>query len=218
MSLKLGDDYAKEYVKAWNSHVRGLRWLGFALGSILIIWGALCFVSPEQFAVTISHVVAGLIIVFGVYRLIEYFIVPTMYRFTGKLISGIFNLVVGYLLLNTCAKTAVTVFTIIIAIDLVLLGIEKLALAVKLRYFNATNLGWLIADAIITLVCAAFFIFLPTLAFDILGIFIGMYMVAGGASILLECINAKEYVIKPPKKARTAAKKLAAKEAEVVKK
>ena len=42
MSFKLGDDYAKEYVKAWNSHIRGLRWIGFALGTILIILGALC--------------------------------------------------------------------------------------------------------------------------------------------------------------------------------
>lgn len=216
MSFKLGDDYAKEYVKAWNSYIRGLRWIGFALGTILIILGALCFVAPEKFAATISLVIAMMIVAFGVYRLVEYFTTPALFRFTGKLISGIFNLVVGYLLMTMSSEATVKMFTIIIAIDLVLLGIEKLALAMKLRFFNATNFGWLIADATITLICAAFFIFLPAVSFTVLGVFIGIYMVTGGASVLLECINAKEFIIQDTKKAKTAAKKLSAKEAEVV--
>ena len=86
----------------------------------------------------------------------------------------------------------------------------------KLRFFNATNFGWLIADATITLICAAFFIFLPAVSFTVLGVFIGIYMVTGGASVLLECINAKEFIIRDTKKTKTAAKKLSAKEAEVV--
>lgn len=218
MSFKLGDDYAKEYIKAWNSRVRGLRWMGFALGTVLMILGGLCFVTPEKFAVTISYVIASMIIIFGVYRLIEYFTTPMLFRFTGKLISGIFNLVVGYLLFTMSATATVKMFTIILAIDFLLIGIDKLALAMKLRYFGASNFGWLIADAIITLVSAAFFIFLPAVSFTVLGVFIGVYMVAGGASILLECINAKEYVIKTPRSSKAAAKKLSAKEAEVVEK
>ncbi len=220
MSFKLGDDYAKEYVKTWNQRIRGLRWAGFALGTILIILGALCFVSPDQFAETISMVIALIIVIFGAYRLIEYFATPILFRFTGKLISGIFNLVIGYLLLNTPTETMVTMFTIIIAVNLVLVGIEKLALAMKLSYFNANNFGWLIADAVITLVGAAIFIFLPSISFALLGVFVGVYMITGGASILLECINVKEYTLRDPAKAKSkaAAKKLSAKEADVVKK
>ena len=86
----------------------------------------------------------------------------------------------------------------------------------KLRFFNATNFGWLIADATITLICAAFFIFLPAVSFTVLGVFIGIYMVTGGASVLLECINAKEFIIRDARKTKAAAKKLSAKEAEVV--
>ena len=52
--------------------------------------------------------------------------------------------------------------------------------------------------------------------FTVLGVFIGIYMVTGGASVLLECINAKEFIIRDARKTKAAAKKLSAKEAEVV--
>lgn len=200
MSFKLGDDYAKEYVKAWNRRLRLLRWSGFALGTILLILGALCFVAPATFAETISFFIAIIVIIFGAYRLIEYFTTPALFRFTGKLISGVFNFVIGYLLLNTPGESMIMLFTIIIAVDLVLVGIEKLALAMKLSYFGAERFGWLIADAVITLACAALFIFLPMISFSILGVFIGIYMITGGASILFECINAKEYSLRDPAK------------------
>ncbi len=222
MSFKLGDDFAKEFVSQWNRRIRGMRWFGFALGSIMMIFGAFCFVRPSMVTELSAILLAGAIIVLGVYRLVEYFSTPILFRFGGKLISGIFNLIIGYLLLSASSEATQALFTTIIAIDLFLVGIEKLIFAGKLRFFGASDYSWIIADGTLNLIASSIFFFLPGVSSVMLGVFIGIFMVFVGASVLIECINAKEYLLtdKAAKKRNAAARKRLAdiEEAEIKKK
>ncbi len=207
MSFKLGDDFIREFTKQWNHRIRTMRWIGFGLGAILMIFGGFCLARPWMISELTAIILAVVVVCFGVYRLVEYFTTPVLFRFGGKLVSGIFNLIVGYLLLTLPGDTMSTLFTTVLAIDLFLVGIEELVYAGKLRYFGAKDFAWVIINGVMNLIASCIFIFLPGMSSVALGIFIGIFMIFAGASLLIECINVREYELRAPKSSRSRSDK-----------
>lgn len=145
---------------------------------IFFIFGLLLYLKPEGIITVVSSVIGILLIIVGLYSLIMYF--KDKIYFKGNLISGIFALVSGILLIiNT--NIIATIVPIIIGICMIGLGARKLE--ISLRFKDSKVIGWsyMLIMAIITIVCGIVLVINPIkgafIATKIIGIIIIIYSI-----------------------------------------
>ena len=120
---------------------------------------------------------------------------PIYVRFGGSLISGILNVILGILLLTSPSEELFTAFAFLLAVNLLMVGIEELEIYAKIRFFNAAGNGWLMANSIINIIAAVIFLMVPKTSAAFLSLFVAIYLITGGVSLLIGCFNAKELKI-----------------------
>lgn len=213
MRFEIGGDLAKEFKNRWNQRLRWIRIAGYIVGILMILAGVACLFSPIRSAEALKAIIAIIIINVGVVRFFEYFFSPALIRFGGKLISAIFNILIGAILIQMPTGTALTIFSFVIGLYLLVSGVSKLAYAAQLRVFGVMNCGWVVVDGAFRTITAFLFFAMPMLSIAILSVVVGLYLLIDGASILIETADSKNLEFK---KKKTSDHK--AVEAEVVKK
>lgn len=218
VKFELGGDMAKEFAKQWNQRIRSVRISGLVISAIFILLGIICLLSPASTALAMETLISIIIMFFGIYCLVDYFSTSVFFRFGGKLITGIFGLVIGIFLLTSPKENMLSAFSVVIAISLLVSGLEELAYASKLRLFNAEGYSWVICNGILNLCASILFFFMPATSTAALSVFVGVYLLIDGVALLIECINAKDLKFKRTKGSKKSQTPTEIEEGEVVKK
>ena len=199
MRFEIGGDLAKEFKKRWNQRLRWVRIAGFIVGILFLVFGITCLFSPLRSAAALKAIIAVFILGLGVVRFFEYFMTPALIRFGGKLVSAIFNITIGVILIQMPTSAALTIFSFIIGFYLLITGVSKLAYASQLHVFGVKECGWVVVDGAFKLITAFLFFAMPMLSVAMLNVVLGLYLLIDGMSILLEAADTKNLEFRPRK-------------------
>lgn len=181
----------QQLAQEWNARVRSIRTTGFVVSILMIVVGVLCLFFPIQSIYIGATVLTFFIIAFGVFEIAEYLSLPAFFRMGGMLASGILNIVIGIMLLALPAESMVIAFSFMLAFNLLMLGVEELSFTSFLRAFNVANYGWVIASSVLNIIFALMLLFIPITSSVALWLCLALYLVAGGISLLIECVKSK---------------------------
>ena len=190
-----GEDLLDDAAKYWNKELKHTRIVGTIVGIVMLILGILCIAFPFSSAYVMEIIASLLILAFGIAEIVIYMNAPIYVRFGGSLISGILNVILGILLLTSPSEELFTAFAFLLAVNLLMVGIEELEIYAKIRFFNASGNGWLMANSIINIIAAVIFLMVPKTSAAFLSLFVAIYLITGGVSLLIGCFNAKELKI-----------------------
>jgi uncharacterized membrane protein HdeD (DUF308 family) len=150
-------------------------------GALMILAGALALIYPIVTSVAVITLLGWLLIVSGIVQgisLIGAFNVP---NFWLQLVSVALSIVVGILFLINPEGGLATV-TAILIVFFVVEGISKVIFALTIRPFP--NWGWVLGSGVLGIVLA-FIVFasLPSVAPRLIGLLLGVQLIAEGAAI-----------------------------------
>lgn len=172
--------------KKYKSIMIAAAILYIALGLVLIIW-------PEAARSAICYVLGTALAVYGVYRIVAYFVRALPMQLQFGVAIGIASLLAGLLLIFK-ADFIVTVFGVIIGIILLVDGVIRLQNALDVRRMGGTHFFPLILCALVVLLCGAVLLFNPftvVLTATIIG---GVALVLDGCLTIWSIVEANKLV------------------------
>lgn len=187
-----GEDVINEVRNSWNSHVKTVRIWGFIASVLMIIMGIVCMVFPVQTTYVIEVFASAALLVWGIWEIVRYVQRPVILRTGVSLMSGILNIILGIMLLTSPAEEMLLSFGFLFGLDLMMLGFEQLTLTGTFHAFGVENTGWLTFDGILNVLVGIILLFMPMASISAVSVLLSFYLLAGGITLLVECINAKE--------------------------
>lgn len=159
----------------------------FVFCVIAIVLGILCVAFAEEFAVAIPYVVGALVIIDGIYTLINYFLrkdiaLPNNFA----LAQGLINIVLGILILLSTEFFA-KAFGIILAICLLVYGLFQLNVCINLRKLSKSFM-WDLVEALLLVVFAILLLIFSNSAMEIVIIVLGSGMIIVGLYVAVKTI------------------------------
>ena len=187
---------ADEFVNHWNQKVKSVRTASFVISILMILLGILCFIFPMETMTVIEVLACIILIVLGVYQIIDYARSPLWFRSAGNLVSGILNIILGIMLLFSPRGVTTSTFAFLFGWILLLMGIEKISFGNKLNFFAVTGYGWLTESGIFNIIAALLFIFLPLASMLAMNFILAAYLLVGGITLLVEAFSIKTLNVK----------------------
>lgn len=159
----------------------------FVFCVLAIVLGILCVAFAEEFAVAIPYVVGALVIIDGIYTLINYFLrkdiaLPNNFA----LAQGLINIVLGILILLSTEFFA-KAFGIILAICLLVYGLFQLNVCINLRKLSKSYM-WDLIESLLLVVFAILLLIFSNSAMEIVIIVLGSGMIIVGLYIAVKTI------------------------------
>lgn len=186
------DEFIDELRKAWNKRVKSIRTCGIIVGIIMMVLGVMACIWPVQTALVVEVVASIVILILGIFEIYAYFSIPAMMRTGAGLVSGILNIIVAIMLLTSPEQDMLVSFSFLLAADLMLLGIEEISASGKLAFLGIGGLGMSVADGWLKIIASLVLILMPIASTAAASIVIGVYLIAGGLSLLIQSIRAGE--------------------------
>ncbi|MEE8815868.1 MAG: DUF308 domain-containing protein [Lachnospiraceae bacterium] len=178
-----GKDYRNELQSFWNGNVKKFRTSSLVGGILMVILGILCAAFPFQSMIAMEYIASILLIVVGIAQIYAASQVPIFLRTGGTILGGILNIILGILLLTSPADVMLGTFAFIIAINLMLFGVEECVAYNRVKFFQAEGGGWLLFEGIVNIIVSIIFLFLPQTSIAISYLFAFYLLVTGIASI-----------------------------------
>lgn len=154
----------------WTSIVTSL---GFAILGIIIAY------NPNTTFQIISYVLGGILIAYGVIKIIEYFKMKDVNSlYSSELSFGIIAALFGIVVI-VCSDMIETMIRILIGIWIVYSGVMRLGLAIRLQKFDSDNRIWVpvLFIALAMLLCGIYIIASPGAVMMTIGIIMVVYAV-----------------------------------------
>jgi uncharacterized membrane protein HdeD (DUF308 family) len=189
-------DYVKEFTDRWNKKVRSIRISGIIIAVLMAVLGVVCLIFPEQSLRVIEIIASCVIIALGVCQMVDYFSLPVIFRRAGILLDSILNIILGVILLCSPADVSIATFAFMFGFLLMIFGIDLLAFSSKLGFFGVSGYGWVIANGILSVIASMAFFFMPLASSIALNIVLAIYLIVGGATLLIETLSMKDLRIK----------------------
>jgi uncharacterized membrane protein HdeD (DUF308 family) len=185
------NNYRESFRQYWNSHVKKFRTYSLIAGIIMVVLGILCMVYPVTTMVVIEVLASIVLLAVGITELVSYFQTPVYIRFSGGLLNGILNVMLGIMLLTSPKEALLASYAWLFAIAMLMFGISELGMASRARFFGMTDTGSLTAGGVLSIIFAIILFFLPQASIAVSYI-IGLYLIVAGVNSLINAINAKE--------------------------
>ncbi|MCI6825643.1 MAG: DUF308 domain-containing protein [Ruminococcus bromii] len=185
----------EEFKDKWNRKLKSIRIIGIIVSILMVGVGILCCIFPIKAAYVVEVIAAILILLFGIFEIIEYLNTPMLIRTGGGLVCGILNIIIGICLITAPPEILISYFSFLFAANLLLLGIEQIVLVRRLNYFGVGNFAWVIVNGILNIVSAILFFSMPITSVVAASIIVAIYMIIGGVTLFIESINAKNLKI-----------------------
>lgn len=189
-------DLAQEFSDHWNKKLRSLRTTGFIASILMIVLGILCVMYPMQAVTVVEILVCILLMVIGVFEIVDYCREPVWFRSTGIIISGILNIMVSIALIVSPRNIAISTFAVLFGWMLLMSGIEMIAFGNRLAFFSVANHGWLTVCGFFNIIAALFFVFTPFASTLALNFILASYLFVGGITLLIEAFSMRDLKIK----------------------
>ncbi len=151
----------------------GRDWGLFFWGILLLVCGFVVMAWPDLSLVSIAIAAGAMLLVGGVFDAVAYFRLRKTGLETGwALVNAICSIILGIMFLVHPIVTA-SVIPFMAGIFVLVYGIMAIVAGVGLRGLGA-GWGWMIANGIISILCAFMFMFMPASFVIFLGIFLVM--------------------------------------------
>lgn len=184
-------NYVDEFTQSWNEKYKRMKTCMIIYSIILIGLGLCCFFFPQQVFTTIQVICAIGIMIGGVLELTNYFQISYFFRDPLLIVSGIFKILLGLLLITTPIKVTVTMFTFMFAFILLTNGIQKISFGSRMRFFQIFDSGYFRLIGWIHIILAMIFMFIPFESALFLNYVLAIYFVVYGISMLIEALSMK---------------------------
>lgn len=151
----------------------GRDWGLFVWGILVVLCGIIILAWPDLSMVSIAIAAGAMLLVSGVFDTITYFRLRKSGTTTGwALVNAICSIILGLMFLIHPLVTA-SVIPFLAGVFVFCYGIMAIVTGVGLRGFGM-GAGWMVANGIISLLCAVMFMFVPGTFVIFLGIFLIM--------------------------------------------
>ncbi|MCD8027253.1 MAG: DUF308 domain-containing protein [Erysipelotrichaceae bacterium] len=193
--LHYNDDIIDDVNDRLNKRLHTMRIVGIVIAIVMIICGILCLIFPTKTLSAIVIIGAIMLIVSGVYQIIDYVSLPSILRFAGNMSSGVFNVIIGLILLISPKQLTINILVYIFGFILLFYGINKLTFAHQLSYFNMQGYSWPVITSIITIVVAIIFLVSPMFVSFILSYMLAIYLIVEGIIQLVETMKLHDLIL-----------------------
>jgi uncharacterized membrane protein HdeD (DUF308 family) len=165
-------------------------WL-LALGILMIILGAWAIAMPKPATLAVQVALGWILVIGGIAEGVHAFMARGWGGFLLELLSAILYLVVGILLLANPVQGALAL-TLVLAIFLVVEGIFKVIMAVRVR--DHRGWGWVLASGILSLILGAMiWAEWPASGLWVIGLLVGVQLVFTGWALVMLAMAARGY-------------------------
>lgn len=166
------------------------NWQLIVAGILLILFGAVCAFFPGLTLASIAFMVGAAFVVSGVVDIMTYARSRDVLSLSGwMLVYGILDLLIGLMfLIHPFAFAAVLPW--LIGTFTVVFGIYEIVVAVRARSAKMSLWGWSLFSGIVTLLIGISFFVMP----EMLAIFIALFAVMHGVSLIVMGANAHRFV------------------------
>ena len=157
---------------------------------LLFVFGLLMAINSEAFLKTMTIILGVILIIIGVFPIFEYFRTKGSLGAGIGLISGIVSVVCGLMFLFNEDMLMILV-PVFIGVWMIINGINKIQLALQLRYDNENT--WIITFvySIIIVILGGFFIIKPVSGANIVATTIGIILCIYAIFDIVDCILIK---------------------------
>ncbi|MCD7839052.1 MAG: DUF308 domain-containing protein [Erysipelotrichaceae bacterium] len=193
--LHYNDDIIDDINDRLNKRLHIMRIVGIVIAIVMIICGILCLIFPTKTLSAIVIIGAIMLIVSGVYQIIDYVTLPSMLRWAGNMSCSIINVMIGLILLISPKQLTIHVLVYIFGFILLFYGINKLTFAHQLSYFNMQGYSWPIMTSIITIVVAIIFLVSPMFVLVVLSYMLAIYLIVEGLTQFIETIKLHDLIL-----------------------
>ena len=146
----------------------------------MIVAGVLAFVYPLVSSLAVSLFLGWMLIFSGIVQAFSLIATRKVSHFWLQLVSAVLSVVTGLIFVRNPA-IAVGTLALLLIIFFMVEGIAKVVFALTMR--PLANWGWVLVSGIIGVVISLCLIMNPILSIVVLGIFIGIQLVAEGIAI-----------------------------------
>src|SRR5215471_19297335 len=150
-------------------------------GGVMIVAGILALVYPIASSFAVVLLLGWLLIISGVVQGISLFDARNVPHFWLQLVSVIFSVLVGVLLIRHSGE-GLLVLTLLLLVYFMVEGISKVIFSLTIRPFP--NWGWVFASGLVGIVVAlVLWANLPVTALWLIGFLLGIKLISVGAAI-----------------------------------
>lgn len=187
--------FVEEFKENWNKRVKKFRFSCIILSLLMIIVGMICLFFPMQTFQLMKFIVSIVLIVFGIYSIITYYITTSYFQDPVIIIFGVTNILFGILLFQIPTEITTSALTIMLAIVLLFYGTQKIAFAKRLSFFDIINTNSYMLSGIISIVLSIIFMILPLTSAIVINYIIAAYLIVDGFTLFIESFQMKKIEI-----------------------
>ena len=191
------DPETRDHIKReWNSRVKSIRRAELMMGIAMIVLGAVCIFYPRQSIYVLELLASFAILAFGIFKIAEYFSVPVYLRMPGLMVSGILDILISIMLMTSPSGVLLETFAWIMAIDLMVMGIEELSYSSVLKWISVESYDWVVVNGVLNIIISLLLFILPASSSVAILFLLAIYLIVGGVSLLIEYKKSKDLKIK----------------------
>ncbi len=160
--------------------------LTIIVGFLLIIVGVMALNRPVETMVSFAIFLGAAITASGILNLVAYFTKSHAYPHPGWLLAtGIFDILIGVLLLGNIGFTAASL-PFILALWIMFAGVSRLAVSIDLKHAGFSKWWVMLTVGILGLILSIVILFMPTFGAAFFVAFIAIFMMYLGFSVLFQ--------------------------------
>lgn len=181
MVEKISLSQASEAMRhALQDTVKRNAWLFLIQAALLIFAGAVAIIYPLFSSVALAFFLGWVLIIVGALQVISLIGSTKVPHFWLQLVSAVLAVVVGFLFLNN-PGAAVGTLVLLMIVFFMVEGVSKIVFALSVRPLQ--NWGWVLASGVVGVLISAYLLGNPALSLWLLGLFIGINLIAQGVAI-----------------------------------
>lgn len=190
--FRFNNEYENQIISRWNKKVRSMRIIGGLVGLLMIIGAILLIVYPFESVNMIGKVIGFVFWILGIYRIVDYLVTPSYLRYPGNLLMSCLYLLIGLVFLTSPLVMTMNTVAWILALVLLVYGINRLMFTHRLNGFGVNNYGWVSISGILSVILAIIFLIAPMLLTLIINYVAAGYLVFSGLMLLVEALSMKD--------------------------
>ncbi len=182
----------KRPIEAASSNIKKNAWVAAIESLVIMLFGILLVAWPDATISIVANVLGAILIVNGIYQIINYFVVKGQNDFFNNgLLMGVISLLIGIAAIVIGEEIA-NVFRIIIGIWMVYEALSRVNTAIKLHSVGVNAWSYILIIALIMLVIGFFVIFNTGAIVQLIGWMMILTGIVGiiGDAIFIQQVNA----------------------------
>lgn len=180
----------------FNSVKRAVKnwWISLLVGILAVIVGVWCLARPDQSLLAMTYVFVANFLICGVLDIV--FAVSNRNILTGwgwTLTSGIFEILMGILLLTLPTPVITTILIYMIGFWMLFRAVWGIGESCQLQFMGVKGWGWLLAFSILAVIFSFIYLLSPVFAGVFLIVFIGFALIVYGIFRIVLAMKFRSY-------------------------